>query len=88
MPKSHPYLEAIGAAGLLRYWPYALLQTMAGIATAAGRHCEKAQVHRWYACTLLTEAVAAYGQIGMPKRVETAEALLGDSETRLGPSYK
>jgi len=29
-----------------------------------------------------------YRQIGMPKHIEMAEALLGDSETQLGPSYK
>jgi tetratricopeptide (TPR) repeat protein len=89
-----------------------LVETLAGIAAAAGRQWQKAEEHyqralnyadelphrieqpevrRWYARMLLdrdapgdretarrllTEAVAMYRKIGMPKHVEMAEALL------------
>jgi class 3 adenylate cyclase/tetratricopeptide (TPR) repeat protein len=89
-----------------------LLQTVAGMAAAAGEQWEKAEEHykealrlahelpvvseqpevrRWYARMLidrnapgdrekarelLTEAIAMYRRIGMPKHVEMAEALL------------
>jgi class 3 adenylate cyclase/tetratricopeptide (TPR) repeat protein len=122
-------LEAIDGGALLRDSGIGLLQTVAGIAAAAGGQWEKAEEHyqialrqahelphkleqpevrRWYARMLidrarsvhpepvegrpskrsaadlekarqlLTEAVAMYRQIGMPKHVEMAEALLGE----------
>ena len=106
-------LEAIDAGVLTRVWAHGLLQTVAGMAAAAGGQWEKAEEHyqtalrqahelpvvmeqpevrRWYArmlidrdgpgdrdkaFRLLTEAVAMYRRIGMPKHVEMAEALLG-----------
>jgi len=108
-------LEAIDTGALVRSWTFGVLQTVAGMAAAAGRQWAKAEEHyrtalrqahelpvvieqpevrRWYARMLidrdapgdrdkarelLTEAIAMYGQIGMPKHVEMAEALLGQS---------
>jgi class 3 adenylate cyclase/tetratricopeptide (TPR) repeat protein len=105
-------LEAFDTGCPTRGPMYGLLQTVAGMAAAAGEHWEKAEEHyqtalrqahelpivmeqpevrRWYARMLidrdapgdrekarelLTEAVAMYRRIGMPKHVEMAEALL------------
>jgi len=106
-------LESIDTGDVIR-WPDArLLQSIAGMAAAAGGQWEKAaehyqtalrqaheipvvieqpEVRRWYARMLidrdapgdrgkarelLTEALAMYRRIGMPKHVEMAEALLG-----------
>ncbi len=113
-------LEAIDTGGLTRVFDQRLVQTVAGIAAAAGSLWEKAEEHyqtalrqahelplkieqpevrRWYArmlidraqtgarpgdalgdrdkaFRLLTEAVAMYTKIGMPKHVEMAEELL------------
>jgi tetratricopeptide (TPR) repeat protein len=104
--------EAIDTRALLRDVFGGLLQTVAGIAAAAGGQWEKAEEHyqtalrqahelpsvieqpevrRWYArmltdrdapgdrdkaFRLLTEAIAMYRRIGMPKHVEMAQALL------------
>jgi tetratricopeptide (TPR) repeat protein len=105
--------EAIDRGALLRDIGLGLLQTVAGIAAAAGGQWDKAEEHyrtalrqaheipyvahqpevrRWYARMLidrggpgdrekarelLTEAVAMYRRIRMPKHVEMAEELLG-----------
>ncbi len=106
-------LEAIEKTGsLIRNLEPRLLQTVAGIAAAAGRQWEKAEAHyqtalrqahelpivieqpevrRFYAQMLierdapgdrdkarqlLAEAIAMYRQIGMPKHLEMAEAML------------
>jgi tetratricopeptide (TPR) repeat protein len=105
-------LEAFDTGCPTRGAIYGLLQTVAGMAAAAGGQWEKAEEHyqtalrqahelpvvieqpevrRWYARMLidrdapgdrekarglLTEAVAMYRRIGMPKHVEMAEALL------------
>ena len=107
-------LEAIDTGTLIRWADVRLLQTVAGMAAAAGAQWEKAEEHyrtalrqaheiphkieqpevrRWYArmllerdapgdrdkaFRLLTEAIAMYRDIGMPKHVEMAEALLGE----------
>jgi len=108
--------EAIGRGVLTCCcFNYRLLQTVAGIAAAAGSQWEKAEEHyqtalrqahelphkieqpevrRWYArmlldrdapgdrdkaFRLLTEAIAMYREIGMPKHVEMAEALLAET---------
>ena len=107
-------LEAIDTGTLVRSFADGLIQTVAGMAAAAGSQWEVAEEHyrtalrqaheipvvieqpevrRWYArmlldrdalgdrdkaFRLLTEAVAMYRKIGMPKHVEMAEALLGD----------
>jgi class 3 adenylate cyclase/tetratricopeptide (TPR) repeat protein len=104
--------EAIDTRALLIDTAGGLLQTVAGIAAAAGRQWEKAEEHyrtalgqahdlprvieqpevrRWYARMLidrdapgdrekarqlLTEAIAMYRRIGMPKHVEMAEEML------------
>ncbi|MEE8347443.1 MAG: AAA family ATPase, partial [Dehalococcoidia bacterium] len=106
-------LEAIETGALTNGFNR-LLQTVAGIAAAAGGQWEKAEEHyqtalrqahelpvvmeqpevrRWYARMLidrdgpgdrdrarelLTEAIAMYRRIGMPKHVEMAEAMLGE----------
>jgi tetratricopeptide (TPR) repeat protein len=106
-------VEAMVGGALLRWW-FGPIETVAGMAAAAGRQWEKAEEHfrttlrqahelphmieqpeirRWYARMLLdrdspgdrdkarellTEAVAMYREIGMPKHVEMAEALLGE----------
>jgi class 3 adenylate cyclase/tetratricopeptide (TPR) repeat protein len=106
-------LEAVNSGGLV-CWPRGLLQSLAGMAAAAGGQWEKAEEHyetalrqahelphvveqpevrRWYARMLidrnlpgdrdkarelLTEAIAMYRQIGMPKHVEMAEEMLGE----------
>jgi len=128
-------LAAIDTGAVVRWPTYGLLQTVAGMAAAAGGQWEKAEEHyetalrqahalpvviaqpevrRWYARMLidrarsehpeparpsdrrvegrpsrssgadlekarqlLTEAIAMYRQIGMPKHQEMAEALLG-----------
>lgn len=109
-------LEAIGTGVVIRpMHADGLLQTVAGMAAAAGGQWDKAEEHyqtalrqaheipvvieqpevrRWYArmlidrdgpgdrdkaFRLLTEAVAMYRRIGMPKHVEMAEALLSES---------
>jgi len=105
-------LEAIDTGAVIPWLGDRLLQTVAGMAAAAGCQWERAEEHyqtalrqahelphrlgqaevrRWYARMLidrdgpgdrekarelLTEAVAMYGRIGMPKHVEMAEALL------------
>ena len=107
-------LEAIDTGTLIRWFSVGLVQTVAGIAAAAGEQWEKAEGHyetalrqahelpakleqaevrRWYgrmlidrdgpgdrdkARELLTEAVAMYRKIGMPKHIEMAEAMLGE----------
>ncbi len=107
-------LEAIDSGVSVRFISNQLLQTVAGIAAAAGDQWSKAEEHyqtalrqahelpivieqpevrRWYARMLidrdgpgdrdkarqlLTEAIAMYRQIGMPKHVEMAEAMLGE----------
>jgi class 3 adenylate cyclase/tetratricopeptide (TPR) repeat protein len=107
-------LEAIDTGALVRLWTCGLLQTVAGMAAAAGGQWGKAEEHyetalrqahklpvvmeqpevrRWYARMLidrdapgdrdkarelLTEAVAMYRRIGMPKHVEMAQALLSE----------
>jgi class 3 adenylate cyclase/tetratricopeptide (TPR) repeat protein len=107
-------LEAIDTRALLIEFGVGLLQTVAGMAAAAGDQWERAEAHyqtglrqvqeipvviqqpevrRWYARMLidrnapgdrekarelLTEAVAMYRKIGMPKHVEMAEEMLGD----------
>jgi len=115
-------LEAIDTGAVIRWGGDRLLQTVAGIAAAAGGQWDKAEEHyrtalrqahelpvvieqaevrRWYARMLidrdapgdpstgsgrdrdrarelLTEAIAMYRRIGMPKHVEMAEALLGE----------
>jgi class 3 adenylate cyclase/tetratricopeptide (TPR) repeat protein len=105
-------LECFDTDDVIR-WPDArLLQSVAGMAAAAGRQWERAERHyqaalrqahelpivmeqpevrRWYARMLidrdapgdrdkarelLTEAIAMYRRIGMPKHVEMTEALL------------
>jgi tetratricopeptide (TPR) repeat protein len=104
-------LEAMGGGACLRWW-FGPVETVAGIAAAAGAQWEKAEEHyqkalrvahempvviaqpearRWYARmlidrdgsgdrekarALLAEAIAMYRQIGMPKHVDMAEALL------------
>jgi len=106
-------LEAIDTGALTGQFGR-LLQSVAGMAAAAGRQWHKAEEHyqtalrqahelphrmeqaevrRWYARMLidrdapgdrdkarelLTEAIAMYRRIGMPKHVEMAEALLGE----------
>ena len=107
-------LEGIDTGSIMR-WPDArLLQSVAGMAAAAGKQWEKAERHyqtalrqahelpvvmeqpevrRWYARMLidrdapgdrerarelLTEAIAMYRGIGMPKHVDMAEALLSE----------
>lgn len=109
-------LEAIGTGVVIRpMHADGLLQTVAGMAAAAGGQWDKAEEHyqtalrqaheipvvieqpevrRWYArmlidrdgpgdrdkaIRLLTEAVAMYRRIGMPKHVEMAEALLSEA---------
>jgi len=119
----HPLvLEAIDTGAVVRGSQCALLQTVAGMAAAAGGQwdvaeehyqtalrqahelpvvMQQAEVRRWYARMLidrdapgdpstgsgrdrdkarelLTEAVAMYRRIGMPKHVEMAEALLDE----------
>ena len=105
--------ETIDTRALLIEFGVGLLQTVAGMAAAAGSQWERAEEHyqtalrqahelphrlgqaevrRWYARMLidrdgpgdrekarelLTEAIAMYRRIGMPKHVEMAEALLG-----------
>jgi tetratricopeptide (TPR) repeat protein len=105
-------LAAIDTGAVVRWPTYGLLQTVAGMAAAAGGQWEKAEEHyrtalrqaheipvvveqpevrRWYARMLidrdglgdrakahelLTEAIAMYRQIGMPKHVEMAETLV------------
>ncbi len=105
-------LEAVDTGCVARSSMLGLLQTVAGMAAAAGRQWKKAgehykealrlahelpvvgeqpEVRRWYARMLidrdapgdrkkarelLSEAVAMYRRIGMPKHVEMAEALL------------
>jgi tetratricopeptide (TPR) repeat protein len=105
--------EAIDTGALVPEFGTGLLQSVAGMAAAAGGQWEKAEEHyrealrlahelpvviqqpevrRWYARMLidrdapgdhdkarelLTEAIAMYRRIGMPKHVEMAEALLG-----------
>jgi tetratricopeptide (TPR) repeat protein len=107
-------LEAIDTGCLIRLFDSRLLQTVAGMAAAAGGQWDEAEEHyqtalrqahelphkieqpevrRWYARMLidrdapgdqdkarelLTEAIAMYREIGMPKHVEMAEALLGE----------
>ena len=107
-------LEAIDTGVLTNWVGNRLLQTVAGIAAAAGEQWDKAEEHyrtalrqahelpvvieqpevrRFYARMLidrdapgdrdkarelLTEAIAMYRRIGMPKHVEMAEALLGE----------
>ena len=109
-------MEAIDTGALVRPFADGLLQTVAGMAAAAGGQWEKAEEHyrtalrqaqeiphkieqpevrRWYArmlldrdapgdrdkaFRLLTEAIAIYRQIGMPKHVEMAEKMLGEVE--------
>ncbi len=108
-------LEAIDTGTLIRWGDVRLLQTVAGMAAAAGAQWEKAEEHyrtalrqahelphkieqpevrRWYArmlldrdgpgdrdkaFRLLTEAIAMYREIGMPKHLKLAEALLGEA---------
>jgi class 3 adenylate cyclase/tetratricopeptide (TPR) repeat protein len=119
--KLHPLvLEAIDTGTLMRWADARLLQSIAGMAAAAGGQWDRAEEHyqtalrqahevpvvmeqpevrRWYtrmlidrdapgdpstgsgrdrdkARELLTEAIAMYRRIGMPKHVEMAEALL------------
>jgi tetratricopeptide (TPR) repeat protein len=111
--KLYPLVEeAVHSLALLIELGAGLLQTVAGMAAAAGGQWEKAEEHyqtalrqahelpnlieqpevrRWYArmlidrnapgdrdkaFRLLTEAIAMYRRIGMPKHVEMAEALL------------
>jgi tetratricopeptide (TPR) repeat protein len=105
-------LEAFDTGCVTRGLNHGLLQTVAGMAAAAGEQWEKAEEHykealrlahelpvvieqpevrRWYARMLierdapgdrekarqlLTEAIAMYGRIGMPKHVEMVDALL------------
>ena len=105
-------LAAIDTGAVVRWPTYGLLQTVAGMAAAAGGQWEKAEEHyetalrqahalpvviaqpevrRWYARMLidrdgpgdrekarqlLTEAIAMYHQLGMPKHVEMAETLV------------
>jgi class 3 adenylate cyclase/tetratricopeptide (TPR) repeat protein len=135
--KLYPLLLEVVNSGALVTWDWALPQSLAGMAAAAGRQWEKAEDHyqtalrqahelpvvieqpevrRWYARMLidrarsehpeparpehsrrvegrpsrtpgadlekarqlLTEAIAMYRQIGMPKHVEMAEALLSE----------
>jgi class 3 adenylate cyclase/tetratricopeptide (TPR) repeat protein len=107
-------LEAIDTGAVIPWSGDRLLQTVAGMAAAAGGQWGKAEEHyqtalrqahelpvviqqpevrRWYARMLidrnapgdrekarelLTEAIAMYRRIGMPKHVEMAEALLGE----------
>jgi class 3 adenylate cyclase/tetratricopeptide (TPR) repeat protein len=107
-------LEAIDTGALARLWTWGLLQTVAGMAAAAGGQWEKAEEHYrialrqahelpvvieqpearlWYARMLidrnapgdrdnarqmLSEAIAMYRRIGMPKHVEMAQALLSE----------
>jgi len=107
-------LEAIDTRALLIDIGVGLLQTVVGIAAAAGGQWEKAEEHyqtalrlahelpvviaqpevrRWYgrmlidrnapgdrdkAFQLLTEAIAMYRQIGMPKHVDMAEEMLSE----------
>ena len=107
-------LDAIATGTLAHVYGYRLLQTVAGIAAAAGRQWEVAEQHyetalrqtlelphvseqpevrRWYAQMLLdrdgtgdpdkarellTEAIAMYRKMGMPKHVEIAEVILGE----------
>jgi len=106
--------EAIDTRALLRSPEVGLLQSVAGMAAAAGGQWDRAEEHyrtalrqahelpvvmeqpevrRWYARMLidrdapgdhekarelLTEAIAMYRRIGMPKHIEMAEALLGE----------
>ncbi|MBI2913244.1 MAG: AAA family ATPase [Chloroflexi bacterium] len=108
-------LEGVKTGCLIRAFDARLLQTVAGIAAAAGSQWDKAEEHyetalrqarelrivmeepearRWYsrmlidrdgpgdrekALRLLTEAIAMYWQIGMPKHVEMAEAILSEA---------
>ncbi|MEE8550188.1 MAG: AAA family ATPase [Gemmatimonadota bacterium] len=108
-------LDAIDMGALMRPFCDGLLQTVAGIAAAAGGQWELAEEHyqtalqqahelphkiaqpevrRWYARMLidrdgpgdrdkarelLTEAVAMYRKIGMPKHLEMAEAMLSET---------
>ncbi|MBA7709187.1 hypothetical protein ES703_118099 [subsurface metagenome] len=113
--KLYPSVVEATDTGCLICWADArLLQSVAGMAAAAGGQWEKAEEHyetalrqahelpivteqpevrRWYARMLidrdgpgdrekarelLTEAIAMYRRIGMPKHVEMAEALLGE----------
>jgi tetratricopeptide (TPR) repeat protein len=105
-------LEATAMGIVVRFHAYGLVETVAGIAAAAGEQWEKAEEHyqtalrqaheiphkleqpevrRWYAQmlidrdapgdrdkarTLLEEAIQAYKELGMPKHLEMAEALL------------
>jgi class 3 adenylate cyclase/tetratricopeptide (TPR) repeat protein len=107
-------LEIIDTGDFVRAFLYGLLQTVAGMAAAAGGQWDAAEEHyqtalrqaheiphkieqpevrRWYARMLidrdgpgdrdkarglLTEAIAMYRRIGMPKHVEMAEALTRD----------
>jgi len=107
-------LEAIDTGTLTSWASGRLLQSVAGMAAAAGGQWDEAEEHyrtalrqahelpvvmeqpevrRWYARMLidrdgpgdrekarelLTEAIAMYRRIGMPKHVEMAEALLGE----------
>jgi class 3 adenylate cyclase/tetratricopeptide (TPR) repeat protein len=107
-------LEAIDTGAVIPWSGDRLVQTVAGMAAAAGGQWGKAEEHyqtalrqahelpvviqqpevrRWYARMLidrnapgdrekarelLTEAIAMYRRIGMPKHVEMAEALLGE----------
>ncbi len=107
-------LAAIDTGNVVSIYGDRLLQTVAGIAAAAGGQREKAEEHyekalrqahelpaviaqpevrRWYArmlidrkrpgdrdkaFRLLTEAVAMYRKIGMPRHVEMAETMLGE----------
>jgi class 3 adenylate cyclase/tetratricopeptide (TPR) repeat protein len=108
-------LEAIDTGAIVCILGDRLLQTVAGMAVAAGEQWEVAEEHyqtalhqahelpvvveqpdvrRWYARMLidrdapgdrnkarelLTEAIAMYRRIGMPKHIEMAEALLGET---------
>ena len=109
--------EASDTGAVVRVFAHGLVQTVAGIAAAAGGQWDKAEEHyqtalrlahelpivieqpevrRWYARMLidrdgpgdrdkardlLTEAIAMYRRIGMPKHIEVAEALLAEAGT-------
>jgi len=108
-------LEGVDTGTLMRWPDGRLLQSVAGMAAAAGKQWDKAEEHyqnalrqahelpvvieqpevrRWYARMLidrdapgdrdkarelLTEAIAMYRRIGMPKHIEMAEALLREA---------